>query len=254
MCCFVVMLCRCSYNQRRLKSLNQHESITIFPIGYVSSPYGEKFAVPRQPGLAPNARSFIHFYPPYSAPLAFEGLEGFSHIHVIFLFDRVEYKGFKATVRPPRLGGNKRIGVFASRSPFRPSRLGLSVIKLEQVISREGTVILEVSGADLVDGTPVIDIKPYIPFVDAVPNAEGGFAPEPPNLHEVSFSAQALQDLGALNEKELIAIKETLAQDPRPAYKGDHEEKRIYGALLYGFDVHFVASQSGIKVINAKRT
>ncbi len=225
--------------------------IEISPIGFVESPYGEKFAVPRQPGLAPHARSFLRFYSPYSDPKAFYGLEGFSHIIVIFLFDRVEYSSFKATVRPPRLGGNKRVGVFATRSPFRPSRLGLSVLKLEQVLNEDGKAVLEVSGADLVDGTPIIDIKPYIPFVDAVADAKGGFAPEPPLLHKVSFSEQAKMDLALLSEGERKAIAEALAQDPRPAYKDDVEQ-RIYGALLYNYDVHFVATNEGILVVDAK--
>ncbi len=229
----------------------QESQIEISPIGFVESPYGEKFAVPRQPGLAPHARSFLRFYSPYSDPKAFDGLDGFSHVIVIFLFDRVEYSSFRATVRPPRLGGNKRVGVFATRSPFRPSRLGLSVLKLERVFTEDGKAVLEVSGADLVDGTPIIDIKPYIPFVDAVSDARGGFAPEPPVLHKVVFSDQARVDLASLSDDERLAIAETLAQDPRPAYKDD-VELRVYGAVLYGFDVHFVANGEGILVTDAR--
>lgn len=233
--------------------MSENYPINLSPIGYVSAPYGEKFAVPRQPGLAPHARSYLHFFKPYCDPQAFVGLEGFSHIHVIFLFDKVEYSTFKAMVRPPRLGGNRRVGVFASRSPFRPSRLGLSIIKLEQVLLKDGKVVLEVSGADLVDKTPILDIKPYVPFVDAVVDAKGGFAPNPPKLCTVNFSEQSLRDLAPLDHTELMAIKETLAQDPRPAYKGDESSPHIYGALLYGFDVHFTKDTQGITVLDAQK-
>ena len=209
-------------------------------IGYINTPYDEKFAVPRQPGLAPHALSMIVFNPPYDDPLAFEGLEGFSHIHVIFLFDRIKKATFSARVRPPRLGGNRRIGVFASRSPFRPSRIGLSVMKLEKIgRNSQGGVFLVVSGADLTNRTPIIDIKPYVPFVDAVTDARGGFADQPPKLHEVCFSKKALDDLNDLQDFEIAAVKETLAQDPRPAYKNRGEDDKVYGFGMYRHEIRF---------------
>ena len=181
---------------------------TLQPIGFIHSPYLQKFAVPRQPGLAPSVVSKITFIPPYCDPEAFKGLQGFSHIHLLFIFDKAPYAEFKATVRPPRLGGNKRVGVFASRSPFRPSRIGLSVVKLEKVGEENGRAYLEVSGADLVDGTPIIDIKPYIPFVDAHPEAEGGFASEPPRIKEVVFLPEIRSLLSVFSDKEEKAIME----------------------------------------------
>ena len=223
-------------------------------IGYINTPYDEKFAVPRQPGLAPHAVSTIFFYPPYDDPLAFEGLEGFSHIHVIFLFDRIKKTEFSARVRPPRLGGNRRIGVFASRSPFRPSRIGLSVMKLEKIgKNSHGGVFLVVSGADLTNRTPIVDIKPYVPFVDAVPDAKGGFADQAPKLHEVCFSKKALDDLNDLNFGEIAAIKETLAQDPRPAYKNRGEDDKIYGFGMYRHEIRFKVSAGTILVESGER-
>ena len=166
-------------------------SYTLPVIGVMHSPYGQKFAVPRQSGLVPDALSTIEFFAPYGDPQAFAGLQGFSHLHVIFMFHQIPEGPFRAQVRPPRLGGNQHVGVFATRSPFRPSRLGLSVVKLENLTVQHGLVCLQVSGADLVDGTPIIDVKPYIPFVDALPEAQGGFAAAPPELKQVIFSAKA---------------------------------------------------------------
>ena len=220
----------------------------IEPIGFIHSPYLEKFAVPRQPGLAPDAVSIIEFYPPYNDELAFISLEGFSHIHVIFLFDKVEYTKFRPKVRPPRLGGNVSVGVFATRSPFRPNRLGLSIVKLNKVIREKGKVRLEVSGADLVDGTPIIDIKPYIPFVDSVPDAIGGFASIPPVKYEVVFKDDLDKVLlQALGQRRFEAVVQTLSQDPRPAYK-DETDSKDYCAKLYNVDVHFKVVDSNIIV------
>lgn len=222
---------------------------TIEPIGRIRTPYGQKFAVPRQPGLAPDAYGLIEFFSPYSSEDAFRGLEDFSHIHVIFVFDKAHQDKFHATVRPPRLGGNATVGVFASRSPFRPSSLGLSILKLIKVESIEGKVRLWVAGADLVDGTPIVDIKPYIPFVDSIPNAIGGFAKNPPDCFKVDYSEKALEKLSDLDERHKRAITQTLSQDPRPAYKGDSDEK-IYYALIYNRDLMFKVEDHVIKVLD----
>ena len=144
--------------------MTHSNDIMMKPVGFIHSPYNDKFAVPRQPRLAPSAVCVLEFYPPYDTENAFEGIDGFSHLHLIFLFDRVCYEEFKPRVRPPRLGGNTYVGVFATRSPFRPNRIGMSIVKLERVIRQKGRVKLVISGADLVDGTPVLDIKPYIPL------------------------------------------------------------------------------------------
>ena len=227
------------------------ERASVPVIGRVRSPYGEKFAVPRQPRLAMHARCEIRFNDPYGDPEAFRGLEGFSHIFVIFLFDRIPEGPFKATVRPPRLGGNERQGVFATRSPYRPSRLGLSAVKLDSIgRDSEGRAVLLISGGDFTDGTPVVDIKPYIPFSDSIPDAIGGFAASRPPELEVSYSDEARADLSVLAPDEADAVSEALAQDPRPAYLSD--PGRIYGALLYGLNVRFKVNGGKVLVIDAK--
>lgn len=230
---------------------NQPQSYNIKPIGLVHSPYGQKFAVPRQPGLAPHAEAVIEFFEPYDDPRAFCGLEGFSHIHLLFIFDKAPYDHFKATVRPPRLGGNTRVGVFATRSPFRPSSLGLSIVRLIGIEETDGHVRLRIGGADLVDGTPIVDIKPYIPFVDAVADAQGGFAEDPPELRKVIIPDEIARMLKEeLGHNRFLAISETLAQDPRPAYKGDYDEK-LYFARLYNYDIGFISHENEIRVETA---
>ena len=230
---------------------SEQSSYTLPVIGVMHSPYGQKFAVPRQSGLVPDALSTIEFFAPYGDPQAFTGLQGFSHLHVIFMFHQIPEGPFRAQVRPPRLGGNQHVGVFATRSPFRPSRLGLSVVKLENLTVQHGLVCLQVSGADLVDGTPIIDVKPYIPFVDALPEAQGGFAAAPPELKQVIFSAKAQEQLRSLSEREFKALREILAQDPRPAYKAEQEDPKRYYALLFGFNVGFCVSSDTVTVVEA---
>lgn len=237
-----------------MNSTKQNSSFTLEPIGCIHTPYAQKFAVPRQPGLVPDAFCLIEFYPPYNEETAFESLDGFSHIHLLFLFDRIEYKSFRPKVRPPRLGGNISVGVFATRSPFRPNRIGLSTVKLNRVIRENGKVSLEVLGADLVDGTPILDIKPYIPFVDCIPDATGGFAKEKPKELEVRFSdglkAELLKCLG---EQKFTVIEKNLAQDPRPAYK-DTTDSRIYQAVLYNLCFYFSVTDNIITVIKAQES
>ncbi len=229
--------------------MTENNELSISPIGFIRSPYKEKFAVPRQPGLAPDSVSVIEFYPPYNDELAFEGIDGFSHIHVIFLFDKIDYKKFKPKVRPPRLGGNVSVGVFSTRSPFRPNRLGLSILKIHRVIREKGKVSLEVLGADLVDNTPIIDIKPYIPFVDSVPEAVGGFASAPPPMFEVIFENDTESVLRKLGEQKFRAICQTLSQDPRPAYK-DATDDKVYVVKIYSFSISFIVKDSRIHVFS----
>ncbi len=220
---------------------SSNESQWLTPIGRVVSPYGQKFAVPRQGLIAAHAPAYLIFNPPYDTRAAFTGLDGFSHLYVLFLFHQVPDGPFRPTVRPPRLGGNRHLGVFATRSPYRPSRLGLSLVRLEAIedLGRD-KVRLKVLGADMVDGTPIVDIKPYIPFVDSIPEAQGGFAQSPPDEIEVSMpESLALQLRQSLGESAYQAILEILRQDPRPAYKGRASDDKDYFARLYGYDLKF---------------
>lgn len=218
-------------------------------IGYIKTPYGQKFAVPRQPGLV-DSINIIEFYKPYDDPQAFIGLEGFSHIHVIFYFHEIEYKKFTPMVRPPRLGGNKKIGVFACRSPFRPSKLGLSILELLKIENHEGSCRLIVKGADLVSGTPIIDIKPYIPFVDCIPNAKGGFALLKPPTKKVIFSERILNNLAKYKDINFNVLEQILSQDPRPAYKGLHEDNKEYVAKIFDRNIIFKVENDGVFVID----
>lgn len=214
-------------------------SWSLETLGRVHSCYQEKFAVPRQPGLAPSAYATLELLPPYNLPECVEGLEAFSHLWISFIFHQNLEQGWKPKVRPPRLGGNKKVGVFASRSTFRPNGLGLSVVKLEGIDLTSG-VKLHLSGADLIDGTPVVDIKPYIPWVDSQPTALSAWAAEPPEGLAVSFLPKAEQQLANHSHgshlKQLII--EVLAQNPRPAYQ-KIDTKRFYGVKLADLDVQF---------------
>jgi len=213
-------------------------------IGKVRSCFGEKFGVPRQPGLALQAQAELVLEPWCRSGEAVRGLDGFSHVWVIFVFHEVQAQGWKPTVRPPRLGGNQRVGVFASRSPFRPNPLGLSVVRLEGI--REDPLdgpVLILSGIDLVDGTPVLDVKPYIAYADAVPGALGGFASEAPARLEVAVASEAAVSFGKLSATDQGVILEVLSLDPRPAIHA--ESGRVYGAQLCGHNVRF-SIQEGI--------
>ncbi len=209
-------------------------------IGIIHSPFKEKFGIPRQPGLVPEARGILELRPPFNRPEAVGGLEGYSHIWLQFVFHQALREEWQPTVRPPRLGGNRRVGVFASRAPFRPNPIGLSVVALERVIADETGVRLELAGIDLVDGTPVLDIKPYVPYVDSIPDALSGFADAAPSpCLQVQFSEQVEQGLrersdGAELRKLIIRLLEL---DPRPAYQ--EAADRLYGFRLYDFDLQW---------------
>ncbi|MGB5855898.1 MAG: tRNA (N6-threonylcarbamoyladenosine(37)-N6)-methyltransferase TrmO [Oceanisphaera sp.] len=210
-------------------------------IGIIRSPYKEKFAVPRQPGLVSTATARLEMLAPYNEPSAFRGLAEFSHLWLMFVFHQTQDKGWNPTVRPPRLGGNERVGVFATRSTFRPNPLGLSVVRLLDMCKDGNKVWLELGGVDLVDGTPIVDIKPYLPWVDSVPGAHGGFAPTPPDLSmEVRFTPAAELACARSHIADLqLFITEVLMQDPRPAYKRKQEEWQQYGVRLYDYNVRF---------------
>lgn len=200
------------------------------PIAYIRSPYAEKFGVPRQGNLAPHVVSEIVFEPAFQNEACLRGIGGFSHLWLIWQF-HCNGDAWSPTVRPPRLGGNTRLGVFATRSPFRPNGLGLSVVKL---LSVEPGPVLRVSGADMVDGTPIYDIKPYIPYSDSVPGATAGFTAAPWEPLEVRLPEHIP---AAATDDWLAALQETLAQDPRPAYQQDSQ--RVYHLVLKPYEVHF---------------
>ena len=226
------------------------EKISLDVIGVIHSCYREKFGIPRQPGLVTSQTATLELLPPYNRPEAVKGLEGFSHIWVSFIFHAVPQGKWSPMVRPPRLGGNERVGVFASRSTHRPNPLGLSVVELAKVESSDSGVTLHLIGADLLDGTPVVDIKPYIPYVDSIAEARAGFADGAPKPRlSVEFSEQVEQRLQLESESlpQLRGvISESLAYDPRPAYKQGSDSRG--GVRLYHFDVRFEISGTKLLV------
>ena len=201
------------------------------PIAHIRSLFADKFGVPRQGNLAPHAISEIVFEPEFRNPDCVRGIEGFSHLWLIWGFHCNDAAGWSPTVRPPRLGGNTRLGVFATRSPFRPNPLGLSVVKL---VSVEPGPVLRVSGADMVNGTPIYDIKPYVPYADIIEDATGGFTETPRHLLHVEVTCT--MPAKATDEWQ-AAMHEVLAQDPRPAYQNDPE--RLYHVVLLPYEVSF---------------
>ena len=205
-------------------------------IAHIRSQFPTKFGVPRQAGLVGELRARVVFEPPYRAPDALRGIEGFSHLWLIWEFSENKRAGWSPTVRPPRLGGNQRMGVFATRSPFRPNPIGLSCVRLEGVeLSTPDGPVLTVSGADLVDGTPILDIKPYVPYADCHPEAAGGFAGEAPaGRLAVDFPPDLLARVRPDSRDALIGV---LAQDPRPSYQND--PGRVYGFGFAGLEVRF---------------
>ena len=215
-------------------------------IARIRTDFPTKFGIPRQSGLVKELQGTIIFEPEYRNPEAVRGLEDFSHVWLIWEFSESKRDGWSPTVRPPKLGGNIRKGVFATRSPFRPNPIGLSAVKLEKVdIHPELGPVLHVSGADLMDGTPIYDIKPYIPYADCIPDAKGGFIRETDNsLLEVIFPENLLEIIPFEKQK---AVMQILAFDPRPSYQEDDE--RIYGVEFAGFDVRFRVAGKVLKVV-----
>lgn len=220
--------------------------IFIEPIGYIQNDYKEKFGIPRQSGLTENVVSKITFEEDYHDPDFFREIEKFTHLWLIWHFSEVNKKEIKPTVRPPKLGGNKRVGVFASRSPFRPNRIGISCVKLikTEFNYKEGKSIF-VSGADLMDGTPIIDIKPYLPYTDSRPDASNGFALDDINgLLDVKCSDEILNKIPF----DLVdGLFETLRHDPRPSYQNDSE--RIYGISFADMQVKFKVDDKVLTII-----
>lgn len=213
-------------------------------IAYIYTDFPQKFGIPRQSSLVPELKGTIVFEPEYRSPEAVKGLEGFSYIWVLWQFEGVRRDTWSATVKPPRLGGNKHVGVFATRSPFRPNPIGLSSVKLEGIEITDKGPILHVSGIDLRDKTPIYDIKPYLPYADCHPDAKEGFAGAVKEYClEVDFPEKLLKKIP---EEKRGALLEVLKQDPRPSYHSDPE--RRYGVAFAGFDIHFTVKENVLVV------
>lgn len=221
------------------------EKMELSAIAVLRSDFREKFGIPRQSGLVEELKARVVFFPQYQVREAFRGLEGFSHLWLLWGFSENRRDSWSPTVRPPRLGGNQRMGVFATRSPFRPNPIGLSCVKLERIEldSPQGPV-LHVLGADLMDGTPIYDIKPYLPYADCRRSAAGGFAAElPGDRLTVEIPQSLLQKVPAEKRSALLAV---LGGDPRPSYQNDPE--RVYGMSFAGFNIKFQVKENQLTV------
>ena len=218
-------------------------------IAVIHSDFREKFGIPRQSGLVPGTRARIVFEPEYRSPDALRGIEGFSHLWLIWAFSKAEREGWSPTVRPPRLGGNARMGVFATRSPFRPNAIGLSCVTLEQVQwhTPEGPVLI-VGGADLLDGTPIYDIKPYLPHADCHPEATGGFSTQRADYALCVDFPPAL--LARIDEAQRETVCALLAQDPRPSYQDDPQ--RVYGMAYGRWNIRFTVEAGTAHVVDVE--
>ncbi len=219
----------------------------IKPIAYIKSPFPAKFGVPRQPGLVPDLRAEITFEPEYRVPEALRGLEGYSHIWVIWEFHEAVRDTWSPTVRPPRLGGNKRVGVFATRSPFRPNPIGLSVLELEKIeLNTPNGPVIHVKGADLINNTPIYDIKPYLPHIDSIPEARAGFAGDAA-LHKLNvvIPDELIQKIPT---DHMASVKTILEQDPRPGYQRDND--REYGFFYADMEIRFIVRDDVLTVTN----
>ncbi|MCO8088546.1 tRNA (N6-threonylcarbamoyladenosine(37)-N6)-methyltransferase TrmO [Acinetobacter indicus] len=234
--------------------------LTLPIIGIMKSPYKEKFGIPRQPNLV-QVESYIDMLEPYNDLLAFEGIEAFSHLWLLWQFHdnkNQQQTKFRAQVRPPRLGGNKKIGVFATRSMYRPAPIGLSVVKLNRVEKVGKNVRVYVTGSDLLDGTPIIDIKPYIQYSDAVIEAQSGYAQDEPQRKSVIWTEEAEQQKqqfmskGKVSPQILQELEKVLSLDPRPAYQDD--EQRVYGMKFADLDVRFLVRELSVYISEIEYT
>lgn len=222
---------------------------TMKIIAHIKNDFTSKFGIPRQSGLVPEMTSQIIFEPEFRNPDAIRGLEDFSHLWLIWNFSQSKPTE-SLTVRPPRLGGNKRMGVFATRSPFRPNPIGLSCVKIEKIeIDADLGPVISVFSADLMDGTPIYDIKPYIPYADCIPNAVGGFADK---VKEYRLNVNMPSDVcGEVDEKFKAALYEILANDPRPSYQ--NEPERIYSFEFGGYKIRFKADEKNLTLTELKK-
>lgn len=219
------------------------QSYQFDSIATIESPYKEKFAIPRQPNLVSAAKGKVVLLGEANNSELVRDIEQFSHLWLLFVFHGTQDQGWKPLVRPPRLGGNKKTGVLATRSTFRPNPIGMSVVKLDKVCVKNKQTVLHISGLDLLDGTPIVDIKPYIPYSDAIINANGGFAQQQPQASiNVVFTNQAQADLSQHEQRQselALLIEQVLAQDPRPAYKKGKDDDKVYGMCLYDLNIQW---------------
>jgi len=217
-------------------------------IAHIRTDFTTKFGIPRQSGIIEALKAEIRFTPKYRDPSALRGLEGFTHLWLIWEFSEAVREEWSPTIRPPRLGGNKRMGVFATRSPFRPNPIGLSCVKIESIdFNTPDGPVIHVAGADLMDGTPIYDIKPYVPYADCHPEAAGGFSDA---VREYALEVEFPEDLLArLPADKRTAIIEVLAQDPRPGYRHNDPE-RIFGVAFAGYDVRFKVEENVLRVVD----
>ena len=224
--------------------------MSVHIIAHIHTDFATKFGVPRQSGIVPEVTATITFEPAYRNPDALRGLDGFSHLWLIWQFSEVKQDGWHPTVRPPRLGGNTRMGVFATRSPYRPNPIGLSCVKLERVeLDTPQGPTLYVSGADLMDGTPILDIKPYLAYADSYPDASGGFITD---LGDRAVTVECpdalLEEMPPDTRRALLGV---LAHDPRPTYQQDPD--RVYGMGFAGYEVRFTVSDSVLTVVDIQK-
>lgn len=228
--------------------------IELNPIGVIHSCFKEKFGIPRQPGLAPSATATLQLLPPYNVEESLRGIEEFSHLWILFAFHASTCQQFKPTVRPPRLGGNTRIGVFACRSNFRPNPIGLSVVELKKV---KGTT-LQLTGGDFLDQTPVLDIKPYIPYADSIPSAHGAFADTAPApVNTVFFNPAADRAIRTLENEQRPNLRklliDILSYNPRPAYQ-NNIPSRLFGTRIFDLEIKWKHDQDTVTVQSVNKT
>jgi len=240
----------------RLPDTNDEvQSFKFDAIGIIESPYREKFAIPRQPNLVSAAKGKVVLIGAANNHELVRDIEQFSHLWLLFVFHGTQAQGWKPLVRPPRLGGNKKTGVFATRSTFRPNPIGMSVVTLDKVITTKQQTVLHISGLDLLDGTPIVDIKPYVPYSDAIINAGAGFAQEQPDTAlSIVFSEQAKMALTEYKQRDselALFIEQVLKQDPRPAYKQGKNDDKVYGMNLYDLNIQWqLTSLNTVLVLN----
>ena len=243
--------------QNTFDNNKQTQTFQFNSIGTIESPYKEKFAIPRQPNLVSAAKGRLVLLGEANNAELVRDIEQFSHLWLLFIFHGTQEQGWKPLVRPPRLGGNKKKGVLATRSTFRPNPIGMSVVKLDKVTVDNKNTVLHISGLDLLDGTPIVDVKPYVPYSDSITDANGGFAQQQPQANlTVEFSHQAQTDLSKYKQFDdnlALLIEQVLMQDPRPAYKQGKADDKIYGMSLYDLNIQWqFVSLDTINVLNIR--
>ena len=223
------------------------KNIALMPIGKVKSPYKQKFGIPRQANLATSAIGLVKLNSTFSDIDCLREVDQFSHLWIVYLFHEIAHRRWTNTVKPPRLGGKQKVGVFSSRSPFRPNPLGLSAVKYLDHYKKNGSIYIKIGGLDLLDGTPILDIKPYIPYADSIPHAIGGYASEKPQQKlSVKFTESAQNELEEYESKwENLRslILEACSLDPRPAWNIDDSDSKQYGVSIYGINIKFVVNK-----------